>query len=188
MRRRLYWLAVMLAAAVAAHAAFILFVPSYRFAQFAATLAEPHGENHFFVLSPAQQQSLFPNLPVRGVTGVCRFNVENSDVIFTASLPAGFWVTTVYSDRGKAIYSVNNRQSGSDVFTVSLSRAPGLIESVLAATDADRPEIDSGWTVNSPVPRGLVVVWYPVADAAMRDGIAAIMERSRCESGAVRSL
>ena len=43
---------------------------------------------------------------------------------FAADLPDGFWITTIYTDKAETIYSVNNRQSGANSFTVSLSRRP----------------------------------------------------------------
>ena len=100
---------------------------------------------------------------------------RKGNVTLSADLPDGFWITTIYSDKGETIYTVNNRQSGSNVFNVSLSRAPGFIEMLVQATDKERPEIDSGWTVQSPEPQGLAVVWYPLPDR----GIARIDGGSR---------
>ena len=81
-------------------------------------LAREHGRNSFFILSPAEQAQLFPGLPRFGVTGVCVFDVAKGNVTFAADLPDGFWITTIYTDKAEAIYSVNNRQSGANSFTV----------------------------------------------------------------------
>lgn len=183
--RRLYWIAVALAAAVAAHAAFVLFVPAYWFSQQVSRIAGDKGHNNFFILSPEDQARLLPGLPRNGVTGLCVFDVSQGDVTLTAELPDGFWVTTIYTDRGESIYSVNNRQSGANMFNVSLSLAPGFIEMLAQATDKERPEIDSGWTVMSPQPRGLVIVWYPLPDAALRPIMAESISRTRCGRGPV---
>lgn len=184
---RAYWLVVALVTAIAAHAAFTLFAPAYRFSRYMTQMAAGHGYNQFFILAKDQQARLFPNLPHQGVIGLCLFDVSVSDVTLQANLPEGFWITTIYTSMGKAIYSVNNRQSGSDAFAVSLSLAPGVIDMIVQATDKERPEIDSGWTVNSTEPRGLAVVWYPLVDMAMRKTIADAMERSRCEAGPLRA-
>ncbi len=180
---RAYWIAVALAAAVATHAAFVLFVPAYWFSQQVHQIAGSNGQNSFFILPPEDQARLFPGLPHNGVTGVCVFDVSKGDVTLSADLPDGFWVTTIYTDRGESIYSVNNRQSGANIFNVTLSLAPGFIDMLIQATDKERPEIDSGWTVMSPRPVGLAVVWYPLPDMALRavtgDGIA----RTRCAQG-----
>ncbi len=178
--KRLFWLAVALASAAAAHAAFMLFVPSYMFAREARKIMAGHGENSFFILGPEDQARLFPGLPRHSVTGVCMFDVAAGDVTLAADLPEGFWITTIYTDRGDAVYSVNSRQSGSNVFSVSLSLAPGFIDMLIQATGKARPEIDSGWTVLSPEPRGLAVVWYPLPDEALRASVARAMMRTRC--------
>jgi uncharacterized membrane protein len=184
---RLYWIAVAVVVAVAVHVGFVLFAPAYRFSLYANELTAGQGANQFLIVAPDQQARLFPNLPRQSVVGVCLYDVSKGDVSFMADLPDGFWVTTIYTDRGKPIYSVNNRQSGANAFTVSLSLAPGFIDMLINATDKERPEIDSGWTVMSTEPRGLVVVWYPLVDAAMRSGVAYAMERSRCLTGAQRT-
>ena len=180
---RVYWIAVLIVVAVVVHVSFVLFAPAYRFSLYAKEMAGEHGSNQFFIVDSDQQARLFPNLPRQSVVGACLYDVSAGDVAFNADLPEGFWVTTIYTLRGKPIYSVNNRQSGADAFTVSLSRAPGFIEMLLQATDKERPEIDSGWTVMSPEPKGLAIVWYPLVDPAMRKSIAQAMERSRCLSG-----
>jgi uncharacterized membrane protein len=182
MRRHLYWLAVAVAAAVSAHAAFTLYAPSWFFSREVAKMAKDKGTNAFFILSPEEQARLFPGLPRQGVTGLCLFDVATQNVTFSADLPDGFWVTTIYTEKAEPIYSVNNRQSGSNTFTVSLSRAPSIIEAIIQATDKERPEIDSGWTVMSPDARGLAVVWYPLAEAGLRAGASEAVARSRCEA------
>jgi uncharacterized membrane protein len=178
--RHLFWIVVALVTAVAAHAVFALYVPGWMFSRAVDRLAAAHGGNSFFILTPEEQAGLFPGLPRLGVTGLCVFDVANGNVTFSADLPDGFWVTTIYTDKAEPIYSVNNKQSGANKFNVSLSRAPGLIEQVIQATDKERPEIDSGWTVMSPEPKGLAVVWYPTPEAGQRPIAAEAVARSSC--------
>lgn len=180
MKRHLFWIAVALAAGVTAHAAFSLFLPEWLFARDVQRMAAAQGFNSFFILAPRDQARLFPGLPRQGVAGVCLFDVSAGDVTLAADLPDGFWVTTIYTDKAEPIYSVNNRQSGSNNFSVTLSRAPGLIESLIQATDKERPEIDSGWSVMSPEPKGLAVVWYPLPEAGLRVAAAEAIAKTRC--------
>jgi uncharacterized membrane protein len=182
--RHLFWAAVALLAAVAAHAVFALYVPGWWFSRSVEAMAAAHGRNSFFILSPDEQARLFPGLPRFGVTGICIFDVSKGDVTFSANLPDGFWVTTIYTDKAEAIYSVNNSQSGANTFSVSLSRAPNLIEQIIQATDKDRPEIDSGWTVKSSESRGLAVIWYPTPENGLRPIAAEAVARSSCSSTA----
>jgi uncharacterized membrane protein len=184
MTRHLFWLTVAIAAGIAAHAAFTLFVPEWLFSREVGRIAAGRGTNTFFILTPEDQARLLPGLPRQGVTGVCLYDVSAGDVTFAADLPDGLWITTIYTDKAQPVYSVNNRQSGANTFTVSLSRAPGLVESLIEATNREKPEIDSGWTVMSPEPRGLVVVWYPLAEAGLRQAAAESVGRSRCLAAA----
>lgn len=184
MSKHLFWFVVAIVAAVAAHAAFALFVPGWWFSRQVAHLAHDHGQNSFFILSAEEQARLFPGLPRFGVTGVCVFDVGAGQVTFAADLPDGFWITTIYTDKAEAIYSVNNRQSGANSFSVSLRRAPGIIEQLLKSTEKEAiDEIDSGWSVTSPEPRGLAVVWYPTPEIGLRGIAAQDISRSRCTAG-----
>jgi len=178
--RHVFWVAVAFLTAVITHAAFTLIVPGWWFSRAVERLSAQHGENAFFILSPDEQADLFPGLPRLGVTGLCIFDVKDGDVTFSANLPEGFWVTTIYTDKAEAIYSVNNRQSGANNFNVSLSLAPTLLEQIIQSTDGERPEIDSGWTVMSPEPRGLAVIWYPTPESGLRPIAAEAVARSRC--------
>lgn len=177
---RVYWIIVALVTAVIVHVAVVLFAPAYFSAARFGDADSGGSVNSFFILSPERMARLFPGLPRQSVAGACIYDVSAGNVTLEADLPNGFWVTAIYTSRGKPIYSVNNRQSGANAFTVSLSRAPGFIELVMQATDKERPEIDSGWTVMSPEPSGLAVVWYPLADPAQRTQVAEAMARSRC--------
>lgn len=181
MRAHLFWALVALAAALAAHAAFALYVPGWWFAREVDRLALAHGRNSFFVMTPEQQAELFPGLPRSGVAGVCIFDLSRGDVRFSADLPQGPWVASIYTRKAEALYAVNDRQSGTDSFTLRLSLAPGLIDQVLGATSGEGIEdIASGWTVMSPEPSGLAVVWYPTSVAGIRTAAAEAMGRSRC--------
>lgn len=183
MMRHFFGLMVALAAGVTAHAAFLLYAPASFLAYGVNRMTAEHGANAFFILRQEDQASLFPGLPIDDVVGACLYDVSAGPVTFSADLPQGLWVATIYTDKAEPIYSVNDRQSGASQFSVSLSRAPGLIEAVLKATDKEQPEIDSGWTVMSPRPRGLVVVWYPVGEAAMRPALAEAVQKSTCRAG-----
>ncbi len=180
MRAHLFWAAAALAAAIAAYAAFALYVPGWWFSRSLARLAAVHGQNTFFILDAAEQAKLFPGLPRFGVTGVCLFDVSKGDVTFSADLPDGFWLTTIYTSKAEPVYSVNNRQSGENMFSVRLSQAPGLLEQVMQATEKEAADTGTGWTVESPEARGLAVVWYPVADTGLRPVAAKAVARSRC--------
>lgn len=182
--RHLFWAAVALVTAATAHAAFALYVPGWWFSRTVEAMAAAHGENSFFILTPDEQARLFPGLPRFGVTGLCIFDVSQGGVTFSANLPDGFWVTTIYTDKAEAIYSVNNRQSGANMFNVSLSRAPSLIEQVIQASGSERPEIGSGWTVETPETKGLAVIWYPTPESGLRPIAAEAVARSRCSRAA----
>lgn len=182
--RLTYWCAVALFTAVACHAAFILFAPAYSLDRSILRLASGTGTNSFFILPQEAQRRLLPGYPAQSVVGICAFDVSSSDVTLNANLPDGFWTLTIYSNHGDVIYSANNTQTGTNTFTVALSLAPDLLQMLKQATEKEPVDTDTGWTVSSPEPRGLVVLWYPVVEAAQRDSIMRDMSRTACQPAA----
>lgn len=179
--RFLFWAAVALFTAIAAHAAFILEAPAYSLGHTIARISAKAGGNAFFILPPEEQAKLLPAYPRQGVVGVCAFDVSQSNVDLQVNVPDGFWTLTIYSSRGGIIYTVNNAQAGLNFFNVALSKAPDLIEMLVQATEKEPIDADTGWTVSSPSERGLAVLWYPVDEPAERAGVMREIERSACK-------
>lgn len=179
---KLFWIAAALCLAIIFHAALILVAPSYGYGGRFDRIAALQGRNTFFILPESYQARLFPAYSAASVIGVCAFDVSENPVSLTAQLPQGYWILTVYSSRGAAIYSVNDRQAASNSVTLSLSRAPGLIETLQNATTKEAVEENAGWTVKSVDPKGLAVVWFPNAEAGARRQIADIIGKSTCST------
>ena len=98
----------------------------------------------------------------------------------TTTPSTGLTDTRTPGDR-TSLVEASAMEAGANSFTVSLSRAPGLIEQIIKATEKEAiADIDSGWTVTSPEPRGLAVVWYPTPEIGLRSIAAEQVARSRC--------
>ncbi|MEP0234166.1 hypothetical protein [Roseibium sp.] len=50
----------------------------------------------------------------------CRFTLDDGPVLFTASIPVPFWSIGLFNEAGEAVYSLNNRTSGSDILSMLL--------------------------------------------------------------------
>lgn len=51
---------------------------------------------------------------------VCRFQLADGPVQFTASIPVPFWSMGLFDSAGQAIYSLNNRTAGSETLSMLL--------------------------------------------------------------------
>ena len=178
---RLYWIVAAVLVAIVVHAGFILMVPALSFERSVARLSADSGANAFFILPQQEQSDLFPAYPRHSVVGICAFDVTSEQVQLTASMPDGFWTLTIYSNRGDVIYAVNNAQTGTNSFTVGLSRAPDIIEMLRQSTVKEAIGDDTGWNVESPAPRGLAVMWYPVSEGAARAAVVEKMSATTCK-------
>lgn len=177
---RVFWIIAAVFTALAVHSSIIVAAPGYSYGRAMTRLAAQAGFNAFFIMPSQAQTQLFPTYPRESVIGLCVFDVSAGDVQLSAQMPPGFWTLTVYSSTGAVIYSVNDRQAGTGSFTLSLSRAPGFVETLLKAAEKEKIEEDSGWTVKTVDPKGLAVLWYPEVETAMRPHIIREMKASTC--------
>jgi uncharacterized membrane protein len=177
---RLFWSAAAVLLAIAVHAAFMLVVPSYALQRSVARISGYSDANAFFVLPLEEQSRLFPSYPKFSVVGLCAFDVSNSKLDLSASLPPGYWTLTIYSSAGDVIYALNDRQSGTSTFTVNVSRAPGLVE-MLTQPAQDDLASTTGWSVKASDPTGFAVLWQPVSDPGLRAKVVQAFEKSSCK-------
>ena len=181
---RIFWLALFLAAAVATHAGYVLTYPARNFERKVVAAIGSETVNVFDILTAATIPQIFPAYTPNDVVAICRFDVSNGKVEITSKLPRGYWTLSVFSQRGRQLYSMTDTQAGDNSFRVELSLAPDILEQVIAAVNdnGEPPEItDAGWRVLTAEPKGIAVIWVPVADPMFRAAALVAMRQSRCE-------
>ena len=176
--RNLYWLIAAVTLAVVVHISMVLFAPGFLFERNLDRLASDVPDNKFFILPLEAQRKIFPEYPSGTVFGLCRFNLTSGPITLNANLPDGIWALTVYSRLGKTLYTVNDKQSGINTFSLQLAMAPGILD-LFAAKD-DNPVASSGWKVLSSDARGFALFWVPSTDQAMRESRSETLSKSFC--------
>lgn len=180
---RLYWFVVMIAAALAAHAAHVLFMPGYALEARLERVLGP-GTNSFRMLTAEQAVQLLPSAAPHDVVGLCRFDLTRGTVQLDANFPRGDWMFLVYTVSGRQVYSLSRAEAGETKFTVQLIEAPGLIKDILALVDDKVADVDditnAGWRVNVPEANGLALVWVPLSDGIFRKPVEESLKRTRC--------
>ncbi len=176
---RLYWIFTSLVLAIAVHAGYVLVAPSYALHRSLDALVAEMGVNRFFILQPRDQARLFPAFPPEHVFGACAFDLADTKIALSANMPGGMWTLTIYSATGDVFYTLNDTQSGTGSFTVSLSLAPSLVDMITQAGTEDSVNI-TGWEVNTNEPTGLAVFWIPVSEEAMRADVINTLGVTQC--------
>ena len=179
--RKLFWLAVAFFLAISVHAAFVLAVPLFTLERTIARISADTGPNSFFILPTEEQTRLFPAYSPLSAVGACAFDVSQGQVDLTADMAPGFWTLTIYSSTGDVIYSLNDAQAGTAQFTVSLKQAPGIWEMLSQSTQLDVATA-TGWNVETADPKGLAVLWQPVAEPVLRPLTVRNLGRASCKA------
>ncbi len=177
---RLYWILTSLVLAIAVHAAYVLVAPSYALHKSLDALVADRGVNRFFIVEARDQARLFPAFPPEDVFGACAFDVSAAKIALVANMPEGLWTLTVYSASGDVIYTLNDKQSGTAHFTVTLSLAPSLVE-MINQTGNEEPVNTTGWDVQTNEPTGVAVFWIPLSEPAMRAGVVRTLAKTACQ-------
>jgi uncharacterized membrane protein len=182
---RLYWLVVSALAALAVHAGYVLYVPGRDFQDKVSAITGSAAPNRFVILKPEQAQRLLPVSAPNDVVGLCRYDTTLGPVVFESKLPKGFWTFAVYTNSGKQAYTLTDAQAGETAFTVELTLVPDIIKQLTGAFDDAAGDVDvisnAGWRVNVPEPKGLAVIWLPLADAVFRTQAEAVLAETVCK-------
>lgn len=180
MMRLLFWAFTAMVLGIAAHVATLLFAPRYTLER-SLQVSLDGAPNSFTVLTRAAQAELLPDYPSDAVFGICRYDLSKGSVTLNANMPDRFWALAVYAADGQTLYTVNDRQSGVNNFTLKLVRAPGLLEAFTVKDDEDQVT-DQAWKVASPEKRGVALVWVPFSDPAQRASLSAALAQSNCSA------
>jgi len=180
---RFYWFLLFIASTIATHAAYVLYYPGYNFDTKVEAAMGPDSRNKMVLLTPAQVGRLFPAYATTDIIGMCRYDLSQGPMQIAAKLPRGYWTFSIFTVKGRQVYSLTDAQAGENSFTVDLEQAPDLIAQLKGALD-DGGEAeainDVGWRVDTPDARGIAVIWVPVADPIFRAATLAAVNSSTC--------
>jgi uncharacterized membrane protein len=180
---RSFWIVAALLTGVIVHICYVLFAPGFLFARQLehSTTGKPY--NSFFISSVADQSALLPAATSKSVVGICKFDLSNGSVELNAKLPRSYWTLSVYSQSGRQVYALNDVQAGTSEFKIELAKTKTFFQQLMGngrAEDATQIE-NLGWHAETSEPRGIAVIWIPLADELMRPQIESIMAGSTCK-------
>lgn len=180
MRSVLFWLAVALLVGAVAHLSYVLIAPSFAMQRLIGAGQDDTPVNRLVLLDAPEQMRLLGETEREAVSAKCLFDISKGQLSVAAEMPDTFWSLTIYSDKGADLYTINDRQAGTDKFTLTVKRAPGLMD--LFATDQaeNARAMSDGWSVEIPEPKGIAVFWMALDYPEQRKLFTDILSRSSC--------
>ena len=179
MNGRLFWLTAALLVGIAAHIAYILFVPRTQMDAKMSSFVALAGTNKLVMVESDALATVLPGADPSLAHAVCVFDLASGPVLIKAAVPASYWVISLYAPNGDSFYSLNNRQA--DQRNLSL-----LLTGKSSGPDTDRssnPQVGEGseMTIRSPSPRGLVLLRARIEAPALRTRVIGDLATSICE-------
>jgi len=118
-------------------------------------------------------QEPLPDLDPAMEHAVCRFQLADGPIQFTATIPAPFWSIGLFDAGGQTIYSLNNRTAGSDTLSLLI-----LSPDQLSILRQNPPEnLEDLIVIETQAAEGLALlrafVPHPVQDREIRSALAA---------------
>ena len=180
--KNLFWLLFSALLAVVVHVAYLLFVPSQQFSAQIDTVLKNQGTNKFAILDTALQTKLMPFSSTGDLVGLCKYDVSKGPVKLSIQVPIGYWSFAVYTIRGRQVYALNGEQADTRNFSVTLSKAQGLLAQLMGdgSDDALTQVGELGWRVDVSDDQGLAFLWMPQSDPWLRREAAGLIGKSSC--------
>ncbi len=180
---RLFWIIIGLLTAASVHILYVLLVPGMALESNVAALSGNAARNTFHVLPARSTSALMPGHAGDGVSAMCRIDLGKGKVGLSLQVPDMYWTLAIYSQSGKQIYALNDKQAGVDRFDIEITRARSLIEMVTSLGEVEEggDEIsNAAWTVEMPDSRGLMLLWVPLPDPLLRPAVESILSAGTC--------
>lgn len=181
MKTWLFWIVSGLVLAVVVHLSYVLLGTRFAVRDMISTPAQAAPNAQFRLLAPDEQLRLLGENQDNAVAGQCGFDLKGGTMAIDVAMPEGFWSLTIYSQSGEEVYSINDRQAGTNRFRLMVKRAPGLLSFFTSDdTPETRPSQNEGWSAEIDVDRGFAVFWAALDQPELRASIASALERSSC--------
>ncbi len=169
--------------ALGIHIMYVLSVPGTVFQQDMARATRGSGTNALHVLTRAERLEILPSYAGESVTALCRIDLGKGKVGLNIKVPASYWTFAVFTEKGRQVYALNDKQAGAEAFDVEISRAQSLIEQISGVGDPESvvDEINnSAWSVEMIEQRGIALLWVPVVEPLLRPAIEDVVKQSKC--------
>jgi uncharacterized membrane protein len=180
-RGLLFWLAVALLVGAVAHLSYVLIAPSFAMQRLIGAGQDDTPVNRLVLLDAPEQMRLLGETEREAVSAKCLFDISGGELSLAAEMPDTFWSLTIYSDKGADLYTMNDRQAGTDKFTLIVRRAPGLMDLLASDQSETTRAMSDGWSVEIPEPKGIAVFWVGLDYPEQRKLFADVLSRSSCK-------
>ncbi len=185
---KLFWFVLAGLIAVAVHIAYVLFVPAMQHQSYIASLTGNESKPSVWrIISDTERFNMLPGYSGSGIAAACPIDLKLGKMELSLSVPKNYWVLSIYSQSGKQVYSLNDKQAGAEAFSVIVSRAKSLKEQIFGTGDPDEAAgviTNAAWNVELPDQRGLAVLWIPSSSDALQPALARLISKSACKQTA----
>jgi uncharacterized membrane protein len=180
MRGWLFWIVSGFVLAVVVHLSYVLVGTRFALQDMITSEAQAAASGELTLLSPEEQLRLLGESKAEAVAGRCLFDLDNGPLAIDAAMPSSFWTLTIYAQSGEEIYSLNDRQAGTNRFRLTVKPAAGILSFLTSDPPETKPSENEGWSVEMNGKRGFAVFWAVVDQPQMQQSVARELARSTC--------
>jgi uncharacterized membrane protein len=180
---RVFWTILGLVGAVFVHICFVLFAPLELFRAYSSFNKSVTASNTLVVLASDTRRSMLPSLRGPGVAAYCDIDLSMGPVTIAMRPPKTYWSLAVFSQTGRQLYALNERQADAEEIAIDFKRAPSLIEQVAGGGGDDEGVSlieNAAWTVELSDVHAYAVMWIPYADALQVSDGEKALKAGRC--------
>jgi uncharacterized membrane protein len=179
---RVFWTIMAMVGAILVHICFVLFAPLELFRAYSSLNKAVTASNTLVVLPSDARRNMLPYLRGPGVAAYCDIDLSNGPVTIAMRPPKTYWSLSVFSQTGRQLYGLNERQADAEEIAIDFKRAPSLIEQVAGGSDEEGVSLveNAAWTVELSDVHAYAVMWVPFADALQVSDGEKALKAGRC--------
>jgi uncharacterized membrane protein len=176
-----FWIVSGVVLAVVVHLSYVLVGARFALQDMISSEAQAAPSGQFILLAPEEQLQLLGESRDDAVAGRCLFDLNGGSLAIDAAMPNGFWSLTIYTQSGEEVYSINDRQAGTNRFKLNVARKPSLLSFFTSNDPPDtKPSENEGWSAEISADRGFAIFWAALDQPQLRPSVARELERSTC--------
>jgi uncharacterized membrane protein len=181
---KVFWFVLSSLIALAVHISYVLFVPAMQFQSRINDLVPNDGKSQWRVIADSERYNLLPGFSGSGLAAACPLDVSKGTMELELNVPKDYWVLSIYSQSGKQVYALNDKQAGAETFSIVVSRTKSIVDQVFNAAEPEDKVAsitNAAWNVSLPDRRGVAVLWIPTGSDGMRSAHTKLVEKSVCK-------
>ncbi len=177
MKKVLFWSTSIFLLASAVHIVTAVVMPRLEREKTLESIVSSVSSNQLTLVNSEKRDTfILQGVPPDLAIAICPFDISAAPLSITAPLPGSYWSVSIFNLEGENIYTINDKQVGTDQFSALIMREA---EQIIQAEDAPQRK-GEGIVIRSQTDQGIVLLRTFVPDRAALPRVEDVLAQTHC--------